>query len=82
MVKYLLNKLMGEFLRSVDEIDMEVDFELEKPISAEMIPLESESQRMIYPSRLKLVVTERRFLRPNLSESLPKTSPPRNIPIE
>ena len=37
---------------------------------------------MIYPRRLSHDVTMRRFLRPCISESLPKRSPHRNIPIE
>ena len=53
-----------------------------KPRSADINPDDSDIQRMIYPSRLNDVVTDRRFFLPYWSESRPNTSPQRNIPTE
>lgn len=52
------------------------------PIFPEIMPCDKDNQRIIYPIRLNEVVTDKRFLRPYLSESRPNMSPHKNMPIE
>jgi hypothetical protein len=51
-------------------------------ISQEIIPCDSDNQSIIYQNKLNEVVTDNRFLRPNLSDSLQNTRPHKNMPIE